>query len=112
LRTLNLVDYLSVMKTKIVAEPASGEAPYAHLEPIVEALIEAGNEPSPPIGGHVPNGIGFYQDKDGWRCDLLRPIDFELLHRKFELPPSLCLNPKANSISDGRTWIEISGNRR
>ena len=111
LRTLNVGGYPSGMKTRIAAEPASGEAPYAHLKPIVEALLEAGNEPSPPSGGHVPNRLGFYQDKDGWRCDLLRPIDFELLYRKFELPPSLSLNIKANSISDGRTWIEISGNR-
>jgi hypothetical protein len=100
------------MKTKIAAQPASGEAPYAHLSPIAEALIKAGNEPSPPIDGHVPNRIGFYQDKDGWRCDLLRPIDFELLDRKFELPRSLTLNFAASSILDCLTWIEISGNRR
>src|SRR6476659_6955875 len=92
LRTLNVGGYPSGMKTRIAAEPASGEAPYAHLKPIVEALLEAGNEPSPPSGGHVPNRLGFYHDKDGWRCDLLRPIDFELLYRIFELPPSLSLN--------------------
>jgi hypothetical protein len=112
LRTLRLGDYLSTMRTKIAVEPVSGEVPYAHLQPIVEALIEAGNEPSPAVGGRVPNRIGFYQDKDGWRCDLLHPIDFELLDRKFELPSSLSLNFGADSISDGLTWIEISGNRR
>src|SRR5438128_10866135 len=42
-----------------------------------------------------------------WRCDLLRPIDFELLRVKFELPPSLSLNYATNSISDDLTWIEI-----
>jgi hypothetical protein len=112
LQTLHLVDYPKMMKTRIATDPASGEVPYAHLKPIVQALIDAGNEPSPPPGGQVPNRLGFYQDNHGWRCDLLGPIDFDLLDRKFELPPSLSLNPEANSISDGRTWIEISGNRR
>lgn len=100
------------MKIKIAAQPPSGEAPYAHLKPIVEALIEAGNEPLPVSGGRVPDALGFYQDQDGWRCDLLRPIDFELLRVNFQLPPSLSLNFEANSISDDRTWIQISGNRR
>ena len=70
LQTLEVDDYLTGMKTRIAAATTSGEAPYAHLEPIVEALLEAGNEPSPPCGGRVPNPLGFYQDKDGWRCDL------------------------------------------
>ena len=100
------------MKTIVAARPPSGEAPYAHLKPIVEALIEAGNEPSPVSSGRVPDAIGFYQDQDGWRCDLLHPIDFELLRLKFELPPSLSLNYATNSISDDLTWIEISGRRR
>jgi hypothetical protein len=104
--------YPPSMKIKIAAEPATGEAPYAHLKPIVEALLDAGNEPSPPVGGHVPNRLGFYQDKDGWCCDLLRPIDFDLLGSRFELPPSLALNREANSISDRRTWVQISGNVR
>jgi hypothetical protein len=99
------------MKTKIAAEPSAGELPYAHLKPIVEALLEAGNEPSPPFEGHVPNGLGFYQDKHGWCCGLLRRIDFELVERLFELPPSLSLNAESNSISDRQTWIEIRGNR-
>jgi hypothetical protein len=99
------------MKTKIAAEPAPGEPPYAHLKPIVEALLAAGNEASPTIGGHVPNRVGFYQDKDGWRCDLRRPIDFDLLDANFDLPSSLAINREANTISDRRTWIEISGDR-
>ena len=97
------------MKVRIGAEPEPGQEPYGHLKPIVKALLAAGNTPSPSVGHQIPNELGFYQDKDGWRCDLRQPIDFDLIDAKFDLPPTLALNREANSISDRRTWVQISG---
>ena len=99
------------MKTKIAARCTFDEAPYSHLVPIVEALLEAGNQLSPASGERIPNRLGFYQDTHGWRCDLLRAIDFDLVERTFELPSSLSLNSQAGLISDTLTWIEICGKR-
>jgi hypothetical protein len=101
------------MTAKVVIDPdaASEDEPYAYLKPLVRALLAAGNEPSSPYGGHVPNTLGFYRDKDGWRCDLRDPIDFDLIAAEFALPPSIELNRATNSITDRRTWIQISGNK-
>jgi hypothetical protein len=88
---------------KIQIEPQSnlGHAPYEHLIPIVDALLQAGNL--------VVGSSKFYRDTDGWRCDLKYPIDFEIIRRKFDLPSSILLSDNNDAILCQQTWIEIKG---
>lgn len=88
------------MREKIAAKPRESEPPYSHLEPLVTALLARGNS--------FATGGGFYQDRDGWRCDLSNPIDFDFIESHFELPKSLRLSRTHDSILCENTWIEIS----
>lgn len=91
------------MKIKILPYPLSyGGKPYEHLEPIVDALIEAGNKPT--------QSSRFYQARDGWRCDLKKPIDFKLLKERFEFPESIILSEPLDKIFCQNSWVEIKGN--
>lgn len=74
---------------------------YSHLEPVVEVLIQAGNE--------NVNSQLFYLDRDGWRCDLKYPIDFQLLKSKFIFPKSIILSKQLDKIFCQNTWVEIRG---
>lgn len=75
--------------------------PYAHLQPIVEALLSGGNE-------SMYDDL-FFLDKDGWRCDLKKSIDFDLIKSQFDLPGSISLSETHDSILCENTWIEIQG---
>ena len=79
-----------------------GDEPYANLIPVVEALVANGNEVLDP-------GTPFYMDRDGWRCDLAAPIDFEFVDEHFEFPPSIELSPVHGTILDRDTWVVIEG---
>ncbi len=98
------------MKVKIASEAASHQAPYENLWPLVEKLLANGNEVAKPFGGHIPDQKGFYLDRDGWRCDLLEKIDFDLIDRAFDLPDTIKRNRLNNAICDDRSWIQIRGN--
>ncbi len=98
------------MKIIILASPKPNSKPYSNLEPIVEALLDAGNKLSDPPPNFRLEGKGFYIDKDGWKCDLKKPIDFNLITSKFQLPPSVIISEKNNSIFCQDTWVEIRGN--
>lgn len=97
------------MKIIISSSSKAGDKPYSHLEPIVEQLLSAGNELSDPLPNFPLEGKGFYMDRDGWKCDLKKPIDFKLIDNKFELPKSILISEKNNSILCKNTWIEIRG---
>ncbi len=97
------------MKMEILSSPKVGFKPYSHLEPIVEALLAAGNELSDPLPNFPLEGKEFYMDRDGWKCDLKKPIDFNLIASKFELPSSIVISEKNNSILCQNTWVEIRG---
>jgi len=90
---------------KVMIQAQSGDTinPLAHLEPIVEALINSDNS---VIGQGV-----FNFDRDGWYCLLDKPIDFDLLESLFEFPKNIQLSRKDDSILDTGTWIEIRGGR-
>ena len=90
-------------KQTIAALPPDGAPPYSHLEPIVDALLAAGNEIAGPAK--------FYLDRDGWRSDLRKPINFRLIEECFELPPSVLLAKSRDAVLCQNTWIEISGGR-
>lgn len=89
------------MKLKIQSLPTKGEADYSHLIPIVQLLLSRGNK--------LSSKTMFYKDKDGWRCDLVNPIDFNALLEQFDIPESIFLNRDLNAILCRNTWIEIKG---
>lgn len=97
------------MKAAISSSPKAGSKPYSHLEPIVEILLAAGNELSDSLPNFPLEGKGFYMDRDGWKCDLKMPIDFKLIASKLELPASIVISEKNNSILCQNTWVEIRG---
>lgn len=98
------------MKTIISSLPHNGAKPYTHLEPIVELLLASGNELSDPLPSFPLQDKGFYMDRDGWKCDFKMPIDFKLVTSNFEIPPSIIISEKNNSIFCQKTWVEIRGN--
>jgi hypothetical protein len=83
--------------------PNPNDKPYVHLEPVVTALIEDGNEAI-----RVPP---FYLDRDGWRCDLKKPINFKLLKDRFEFPKSIVLSEQLDKIFCLNSWTEIKGSK-
>jgi len=103
-----MVETTKVSNMKIKIQPFSSEWPYdkpaieyAHLEPIVDALIEDGNE--------LTINTKFYMMRDGWRCDLKEPIDFDLLKDMFDFPKSIELLEGEDAIVCRNSWIEIKG---
>jgi hypothetical protein len=87
-----------MMKTTIKAQSLPWQKPYKNLTPIVEVLIKGGNTISSTFGNHKPNRDGFYMDRDGWVCDLERPIDFDVIEKRFNIPPSIRLNKTENTV--------------
>ena len=79
----------------------AGDHPYAHLLPIVELLVRDGNSPV--------TQEAFYEDRDGWRCDLRLPIDFALIQSAFEFPRSIALSQERDAILCQHTWTVIAG---
>ena len=98
------------MKIKIEANPIDSQKPYENLIPIVKFLLENNNSLSPEIPGHSVNASGFYLDKDGWKCDLEHPIDFDSIRNYFFIPDEIVLSKENNSIFCTTTWVEIRGN--
>lgn len=52
---------------------ADGEPPCANPVPLLLALVRANRE---------MRDAGFVLSLDGWRCRLVRPIDFELIREE------------------------------
>ncbi|MBA3890166.1 MAG: hypothetical protein H0X64_06525 [Gemmatimonadaceae bacterium] len=68
----------------------------------MDALVTHGNRVRAP-------GTPFYQDRDGWRCDLVEPVDFALIERRFDLPPMVELSRAWGTVLDRDTWVVIEG---
>lgn len=83
---------------------------YSKLVPYVKILLEHGNKLAKPVPGFAPNSDGFYQDKDGWKCDLKNNIDFSLLQSIFSSQPEIVYSSEKQSVFDNSTWSEIRGN--
>jgi hypothetical protein len=79
---------------------ADDQQPFANLLPLVAALIDAGNE--------MRDG-GFVLNPDGWRCRLVRPIDFEVIRERFEPVRTIQLSPEHDTVLDMLTWCSIDG---
>lgn len=90
----------------IEATRRPGEPPMSHLAPMLLALVEAGNEVR-----WQNDSFGFIPQPDGWFCELLRPIDFDLVRRRFVLPESVRLDPEGDRILDDANRAEVYGGR-
>jgi hypothetical protein len=88
-------------KTVINSVPTLETVPYDHLLPLVKALLVRNKR--------APESIGFYCDRDGWRCDLDFPIDFEYIREHFVIPESILLSLEHRSILCLKTWCVITG---
>lgn len=91
------------MKKKIAKLSKDPSRPYLNLEPLIELLAKSGN---PAVAD------GFVMERDGWICQLAKPIDFELLISNFEIPSSIVLSPEHQSILDQNSWVEIVGGNK
>lgn len=94
--------------------PPLGEPIVAHLVPIVEMLITHGNRvlnpPPSAASGHLMAGEQrWYSSHGGYRIDLRRPIDFELVTSVFDVPKTIDMNKAFDRIDDEITWSGILG---
>jgi hypothetical protein len=90
------------VKQSVPLDPPDWSRPYGHLLPVVDVLVAGGNR--------VIRG-GFHKDVDGWRCELVDPLNFELLRKRFRFPESICLAPGRNLVLCRRTWAAIEGGK-
>ncbi len=88
----------------IEAHNRRGETPMSHLVPVLLALVEAGNEVR-----YDTEYFGFLPQPHGWYCELIAPIDFDLLAARFELPDTIQPDPENDRILDDGNQAEIYG---
>ena len=92
-------------RRRIEADPESEHAPYTHLVPLVEALIEHGNRLAHP----PPDGGVFSPSQGGWVAYLAERIDWPWVQETFELPDLVRYDRKDDEIFDHKNWISILG---
>jgi hypothetical protein len=88
----------------IEAHRRPGEPVMSHLVPVLLALVAAGNEVR-----WQTDDFGFLPQPHGWYCELIEPIDFDLLTDRFELPATIRLDPEHDRIVDDGNHAEIYG---
>lgn len=74
---------------------------YAHLEPIVDLLLQSGNELARPYR--------WGENRTGFFCYLAEAIDFDLIESTFALPKTVRLARSKGSIECDVTWASIKG---
>jgi hypothetical protein len=79
---------------------ADPEHPYANLQPIVDALVAAGNSCL---------SDGFQPSPDAWECRMAGPIDMALVAAMFTLPPNVVASASTDTVLDRNTWSVIEG---
>lgn len=89
------------MKANINFDPAVRPV-YLHLEPIVQLLLEHGNE--------LARSYRWGEDRTGFHCLLSKGIDFDLVRKEFEIPDFIRLDVENDAIECDITWASIKGN--
>ncbi len=94
------------MDDREVIEPDDrpGEPAMAHISPVMLALVEAGNE----VVWRNEN-FGFVPAPHGWTAELARPIDFDLVERRFVLPDTISLDREGDCIWDHGSQAVVLG---
>lgn len=88
----------------IEATDRPGEPPMSHLAPVMVSLVEAGNRVS-----FRNENFGFIPQPHGWSAYLEAPIDFDLIERRFQLPPSIVLDREGDRIVDHGSQAYVIG---
>lgn len=86
-------------KVKIYPYPQAGKPEYSHLQPIVDFLLEGGNKSS--------NSFLWGNNRTGYFCHLKEEIDFKGILDNFELPESIKLDEKSQTIDCFNTYSMI-----
>jgi hypothetical protein len=89
---------------KIEAYAPDGMPDYYHLQPIVDYLIEHGNEPC--------NSFLWGNNRTGYFCHLKNEIDFKQLLSVFDLPDTIQIDTEKQTIDCLNTYSLIKGNMR
>ena len=88
----------------IDAQDRPGEPEMSHLAPVMVALVEAGNTVT-----YRNQSFGFVSGPDGLNAFLDRPIDFDLIERRFVLPPTIRLDRANDEICDDTYLSHVYG---
>jgi hypothetical protein len=86
-----------IMIDKFSPDP---DRPFANLLPILDLLLRSGNQ---TLDG------GFILNQDGWRCRLRDSLDFEAIRRSFQLPNTVNLSERHDSVLDKNSWCSLEG---
>ena len=92
-------------RVRIDEDPADEHLPYTHLVPLVEALVEHGNQLADP----PPDGGVFSPGQGGWVAYLRGRIDWDWVQESFELPDLVRYDPAQDEIFDHKHWISVLG---
>ena len=88
----------------IDAQDRPGEPAMSHLAPVMVALVEAGNTVT-----YRNQSFGFVSEPDGLNAFLDEPIDFDLIERRFVLPPTIHLDRANDEICDDTYLSHVYG---
>ena len=88
----------------IEAQDRPGEPEMSHLAPVMVALVEAGNTVT-----YRNQNFGFVSGPDGLNAYLDQPIDFDLVERRFVLPPTIRLDRANDAICDDTYLSHVYG---
>ena len=88
----------------IDATDRPGEPAMSHLAPVMVALVQAGNRVS-----FRNDNFGFIPQPHGWSAYLEEPIDFDLVDRRFVLPPTIVLDRAGDRIVDHANQAYVIG---
>ena len=95
-------------RQRIEPAPADDLLPYTHLLPLVQALVDHGNQVTLP----GPRGELFAPSQGGYVAYLADRIDWAWLHEAFELPETLRYNAERDEIFDSRNWVSVLGSQQ
>jgi hypothetical protein len=74
--------------------------PFETLLPLVNALVQHGN---------ALTDVGFVLNPDGWRCRMVRRLDFDLIEALFTIPANFEFSRESDTVLDRLTWCSIEG---
>lgn len=86
-------------KIKIEAYPKTGTPDYSHLQPIVDYLINSGNK--------SVNSYLWGNNRTGYFCHLQNDIDFDGIKKAFDIPDSIKIDEKTQTIDCFNTYSLI-----
>lgn len=87
------------MKIKLNKDDFVGLPRHALLDPILDLLLANGNQ--------LATDYRWGSNQTGYFAILKNPIDFNLIERNFELPPSIVLDKQYGEVDYGQGTVVI-----